>query len=512
MFNRYIWNNYLDAGGKHIVHIFAESLTKGITERYVETIKKLRSVYCPDRNVIEEAAQQLHDLAHDMAEDPTLIRRGRTCAQGSALESLYNEIDAGENLSENHIFSCFAGSIDYFTTSLSISSPDVFIPYYFKYNFNIFEKIAHEFGIRISQIPYKKEYRKRFFYYADICRSLHGFREMYGLSPYELCAFLYDFAPNYLGGSKSFIIENPPEPKGFFCIGGSENDFFLKNKKSDIICWQCNSEALAGDMAIMYLRSPISAMDSIWKIVSTGFNDPFFYYYRCAYIEKIKSITRISLNKLRNDTVFQKLPIVKKNMQGINGVEILPSVYNHLLDLAGCDLQRIEYAQENADELYAVERDVEQKLVKPFLARLGYAEEDYRQQLYIEIGNHNFALIPDFAILPKVTSEHHSAYILLEAKLSIPSEKKLKAAKKQARSYAKQLGAAYCVVVSREGIWISRSEDDYTADIFTSYWKDIYDPDTFSLVARLIGNYKKHKANHDSKPLCLDPRNAILQK
>ena len=231
MFNRYIWNNYLDAGGKHIVHIFAESLTKGITERYVETIKKLRSVYCPDRAVIEEAAQQLRDLARDMAEDPTPIRRGKTCAQGSALESLYNEIDAGEDLSENHIFSCFAGSLDYFTTSLSISSPDVFIPYYFKYNFNIFEKIAHEFGIRISPIPYKKEYRKRFFYYADICRSLHGFREMYGLSPYELCAFLYDFAPNYLGGSKSFIIENLPEPKGFFCNGGSENDFFIEKQK-----------------------------------------------------------------------------------------------------------------------------------------------------------------------------------------------------------------------------------------------------------------------------------------
>lgn len=491
MFNNYVWKNYLDAGGKHIVRIFAESPTKGITGRYVETIKKLRGVYCPDCAVVEEAAQQLRDLARDMAAHSSLMPRRKKYTLESALEFLYKEIDAGEHLSENHIFTCFAGSLDYFTTSLFLSFPDLFIPYYFKYNFNIFEKIAREFGIQLDEIPYKKKYRERFFYYANICRSLHEFREQHHLSPYELCAFLYDFAPNYVGGSKSFIIDKLPEPKGFFCIGGSENDFFLKNKKSNIICWQCNPEALAGDMAIMYLRSPVSALDSIWKIVSTGFNDPFFYYYRCAYIEKIKSITRISLHKLRNDTVFQKLPIVKKNMQGINGVEIPPSVYNHLLNLAECELQRIEYVHENADELYAVEKDVEQKLVKPLLAKLGYAETDYQQQLYVEIGNHNFALIPDFVIHPNVTSEHHSAHILLEAKLSIASEKKLKAAKKQARSYAKQLGTAYCVLASKEGIWISQACDDYTADIFTSSWQELYDVDTFTKVFKLIGNYKK---------------------
>ncbi|WP_300785857.1 hypothetical protein [uncultured Desulfovibrio sp.] len=120
-----------------------------------------------------------------------------------------------------------------------------------------------------------KNYCKRFFYYADICRALHEFREQHNLSPYELCAFLYDFAPNYVGGSKSFIIEQLPHPQNFFCTGGSEDDFFLKNKQSDSICWQSDPDALAGDMAVMYLRSPVSAFDSIWKIIPTGFNDPF---------------------------------------------------------------------------------------------------------------------------------------------------------------------------------------------------------------------------------------------
>ncbi|WP_300785858.1 hypothetical protein [uncultured Desulfovibrio sp.] len=180
-----------------------------------------------------------------------------------------------------------------------------------------------------------------------------------------------------------------------------------------------------------------------------------------------------------------------KEYAGINGVEILPSVYNHLLDLAKCKLQRIEHRQENADEHYTREKDVEQKLIKPFLLRLGYRETDYQQQLYLEIGNHNFALIPDFVIHLRITSDHYSAYILLEAKLSIASEKALKAAKKQARSYAKQLGTEFCIIAAKEGIWVSQACDDYTADIFTASWKELYDADTFSAACKLIGNHTK---------------------
>lgn len=245
----------------------------------------------------------------------------------------------------------------------------------------------------------------------------------------------------------------------------------------------------------MYLRSPASAFDSIWKVVSTGFNDPFFYYYRCAYIEKIQSISRISLHELRKDSVFQTLPIIRKNMQGINGVEIPPSAYNHLLDISQCELPRIEHIQEDADILYFNEKDVEKKLIKPFLALLGYSEADYQQQLYIEVGNHNFALILDFVIQPRVTADHHSAYILLEAKYSIATAKQLRETKKQARSYAKQLGAIFCIAASKEGIWISHFQDDYDEDIVTLSWAALNDADTFFSVRRLIGNGRKGKCD-----------------
>lgn len=69
--------------------------------------------------------------------------------------------------------------------------------------------------------------------------------------------------------------------------------------------------------------------DGIWRSVSTSFNDPYFYYYRCAYIAQPKIIPRFSLQAMRRDPIFSKPSIVRKNMRGINGVELPPSVYNH---------------------------------------------------------------------------------------------------------------------------------------------------------------------------------------
>ena len=48
-------------------------------------------------------------------------------------------------------------------------------------------------------------------------------------------------------------------------------------------------------------------------------------------------------------------------------------------------------------------------IIKPLLKQLGYSEQDYVQQLYLEIGNPNHALIPDFMLLPEMHYGHQSA-------------------------------------------------------------------------------------------------------
>lgn len=157
----------------------------------------------------------------------------------------------------------------------------------------------------------------------------------------------------------------------------------------------------------MYLKSPVSSVNSVWRSVSIGFNDPFFFYYRCTYIGRPVVIKKVTQKQLQRDEVFKNVPVVRKNMQGVNGVELKPSEYNHLMDMAGVrDVPRLQFALTDGGAGLTTEKDVENKLVKPLISKLGYSDDEYVQQLYIEIGNHNYALIPDFALLP-VTERGH---------------------------------------------------------------------------------------------------------
>ena len=237
----------------------------------------------------------------------------------------------------------------------------------------------------------------------------------------------------------------------------------------------------------MYFKTPDSAIDSVWRACSVGFIDPFFYYYRCTFIGKRVKINRVTQQMMKNDPIISKMPIVKKNMQGINGIELLPSEYNHLLDLASSDLFRFQYEEDSIIGVIAREKDVEDRMIKPLLTRLGYTEKDYTQQLYIEIGNHNHALIPDFVLLLNRSTGHASAFAIIEAKKSIPNDKFLEETKTQARSYANLLKTRYSVIAAKEKIWVTSEKDDYSKTIFEATWAELNDPDTFYQLEKMIG-------------------------
>lgn len=492
MFNEYIWQLYLNAGGKNVVQTFENNFAN-YTNDYSEFICRLHKEYCPSNTINTQIKEHLStEVIQDLYEymNGSLFEEGEYTII-TALQYIYENKLFEENENEQSVFSYFADFIETFTTCFTAELPELFVPYYFKYNFNVFEKIAQEFNIILPKIPGKKDYLGRFYYYGDICNALYDFRTEHNMTPYELCAFLYDFAPKYIGGIDSYIVNNDlPAPKGAYFIGGHKDDSFLSDDSDIITPWQCNPDTRAGDMIVMYLRSPISAIDSIWRSVSIGFNDPFFYYYRCTYIANPVKVKNISQKKLQSDSVFKQLPIVKKNMQGINGVELYPSVYNHLLDIAKSNLPKFDFAIDNSYSDLKREKDVEDKLVKPFLEKLGFFENDYVQQLQIRVGNHNFKLIPDFVINPNVSNGHHSAQYHIEVKFSIPNLKFLEDVKIQARSYAKQLGTFYSVIASKEGIWISEKADDYTNDILSFSWKELNNEDIFYEVFKILGKGK----------------------
>lgn len=86
------------------------------------------------------------------------------------------------------------------------------------------------------------------------------------------------------------------------------------------------------------------------------------YIYRTSAKDKANNAKATS-----KDSVFKELPIVRKNMQGINGVELYPSTYNHLLDMAKSDLARLEYVVDEADDIYAREKTLRINLLSPSL-------------------------------------------------------------------------------------------------------------------------------------------------
>lgn len=500
MFNNYMWQTYLKAGGNEIVSLFENTLLNGIFDNYTESISKLHKAYNPSKVIIEELKNEL-DETFNIAQNGVFVFAPGEYTIESAIEFLYNEFTKESNSTPQIAFDEFSSSIAYFSTLCACELPELFVPYYFKYNFNILEKIANKFGFELPKLPVKKDYKGRFFYYAKLCEVFYDFRTERNMTPYEFCAFLYDFAPKYIGGIDSYIIKDLPQAKSAYFIGGTKDDAFLSNEEDIITPWQCSPETLAGDNIVMYLKSPISAVDSIWRSVSIGFNDPFFYYYRCTYIAKPHKITHISQKQLEKDQFFKELPIVKKNMQGLNGVELYPSAYNHLLDLSKTDLPKLEFLSNNDKYDLFREKDVEDKLIKPFLEKLGYTQNEYVQQLYIEIGNRNHALIPDFVVHPKISKGHQSAEFLVEAKYSVKSGKDLEEYKKQSRSYANQLKAKYSVIASREGIWLSSEIDDFSRDFIVLSWSELNKEDNFYKVLKFIGNGNVIKSANTQKKL-----------
>ena len=499
MFNEYAWDLYAKSGGNKTAEMFNELLTGNLTNDLITQITELHSFFFTGKITLAHEAKQLEDviayLKNLSVEELNEQEPTHTYEDDSVIDAddafcgFYLNLNAGCQYNDKETFEEFSAGIAFYSTLLAISYPAFFIPYFFRLNFNFLTRISEDFEIELPEIPAKKDYKGRLFYYKSVCDALKSFQHSHNLSDSELCAFLYDFAPKYIGGTESYIVDNLPEAKSAFFIGGSRDDAFLTDDSNAITIWQCNPETRVGDMIVMYIRTPVSAICSIWRSRSIGFNDPFFYYYRCTFIGNPVQIKPISLDTLRNDETLSKMWIVRKNMQGINGVELKPSEYNRIIDLAGVDLPHLEYEIPGNDVAFNREKDVENKLVKPLLKQLKYGEQDYVQQLYLEIGNHNHALIPDFVILPRKVQGNQTAFAVLEAKLTIQNQKQLNDASVQARSYSKLLGAKYQLIASKEGIWLFSSTDDFAEVQFSANWTELKEADKFYQLYKAIGNH-----------------------
>ena len=373
---------------------------------------------------------------------------------------------------------------------------EYFFPYYFYRRTQLLKKIFETLDIFFPPIPPKRDMEKRFLYYAELCESLYEFRQKLKMTPEELCSLLYYFAPSFV--KEDEVFQNKPQ-MAFFVGGGKKSgdvddsgDFEFLDKADDntVDNWQGNASASPNDIVVMYCLTPRSYIHSIWRVKEYGYVDPFFYHYNNTWIHRPIKVPHIGYSEIRNDEVLSTMPLVRKNLQGINGDIIEKKYYDRILYLLvqkGFDvavLPKLEDLSFSSDIQLKVERDVEQNLLEPLLIKLGYTQMDWIRQLKIKIGRGE-RIIPDYVLLLDKKVDDYSAYWVWEAKYSIVADGDLQDAFIQAKSYAQRLTATGLGIVAKEGIWISKDINIEIKKLLYYSWGDLNSELSFQEVYNL---------------------------
>lgn len=375
--------------------------------------------------------------------------------------------------------------------------PDFFKPYFYRNKFQTLTKIADTFGFELPEVPLKRYKTERIRYYWKICEVFNQFQLNNELSVGEFCAFLYDFAPNYIKDNNTSITELP-KPTQVWLVGGDKGggdfDFLDNPDASKTSQWQGNEDTKRGDIIIMYCLAPRSCIHSVWRATADGIADPFFHYYSNIFIGNGQKTAPIDLNELKADPYFSKHPLVRKNLQGVSGYPFSSIDYEAILSILknkGEDIDKLPrlFTQNfTTNETLLNERDVELALIEPLIDRLGYSTFDWVRQLSLRMGRgeRNF---PDYAFLNSKEKGFETADMLIEAKFWIKTNRELDETFKQTWSYGLRLEATKLVIADKEAIWIYQKQNgtfDRT-QYLKKYWKELENPDEFQKVTKLIG-------------------------
>ncbi|HRN92923.1 MAG TPA: hypothetical protein PLE75_07390 [Ferruginibacter sp.] len=488
-FNKFLWNNYKETEqGKKAIEHFTNKSTFDIFYNYFnQNINQGAIDFINDLSDYSVSPELPNELTKESAENlfNTIVENGFSIRiEGEVKEFKPDKID-------------FLYIIPTISTWLFYKYPDYFKPYLLRSKFQLLTQIADTFGIELPEVPLKRYREERIKYYWKLCEAFLIFQDENKMSAYEFCAFLYDFAPKYIEQNSATDTELP-QPTQVWLVGGDKDGRdikFLENYiPGNTSFWQGNVDTKRGDIVIMYCLSPRSCIHSIWRATKDGIADPFFHYYSSIFIGEGIKVEPITLKQLKEDEYFRKHPLVRKNMQGVNGYSFNSEDYERLKELIKINggetshLPQLYSPSFTSNQSLKVERDVELVLIEPFLRELGYTEEHWVRQLSVRMGRgeRNF---PDYAFLTKKEKNYEVASMLLEAKFWIKNNKELEEAFKQTYSYALRLSARVLVIADKNAIWIYEKRNDSfdRTKYVKKYWKELEKADEFKEIVKTIG-------------------------
>jgi hypothetical protein len=375
--------------------------------------------------------------------------------------------------------------------------PDYFKPYFYVHKFYELTKIADAFAIDLPAVPLKKNKSERVKYYFELCKLFSDFQVDNNFTNAEFCAFLYGYAPQSIEKMET-TTENLPQPTQIWIVGGDKFgvDFdFIDNAKPDATSfWQGNIDTKRGDIVIMYCLSPRSCIHSVWRATSDGIADPFFYFYGSIHIGACIKVPKIHISELKSDEYFSQNPLVRRNLQGINGYSFSSKDYERMFTLFSAKgfntkyLPQVYRPEFSLDFDLKTERDVEINIVEPMLMKIGYDKNDWVRQMPVRMGRgeRNY---PDYAFFASQEKGYEKAKMIIETKFYIKTNSELEEAFKQARSYAIRLEASILIICDKEAIWIYEQTHNHfdRANYLKKFWGEINNPDDFKMIKLKIG-------------------------
>ncbi|MBZ5624664.1 MAG: hypothetical protein LAQ69_39075 [Acidobacteriia bacterium] len=285
----------------------------------------------------------------DVRDDLRTCFSDRVVNDAESAKLLFTElVDKGLNLSfeedgETRLFGLAGegyedvvfGNIEAFSVGLYGMFPEYFVPFLFRTKFDQFSAICRTFNIPISRPPGKTQGRDRALYYLALNEALQEFRRVHQLTPPELIAFLYDFAPRVLAAEQDS--ELPPPSRVWFTMGGVNNngdfEFLDEADESSTARWQGNVETRRGDVVLMWCVAPRSYLHSIWRALDDGFADPFFFFYNSMRIGRCIKVPPVCFKEFLGDPVLAKNKSVRAHFQGAGGKPFPLEDYLVLLEL-----------------------------------------------------------------------------------------------------------------------------------------------------------------------------------
>lgn len=479
-FNKYMWGFYkASPEGIEAIERFSESrdFTKDVS---------LIERYCPDCIKTHELRAKYAQILEDLWAFKVSIYEEEEITIEDA-KRIYNDIISSGLVIDNEV--ClkpedYAGLLELIpllSIELNAWCKDVFFPYLFIDRFYDLKKFADFFEIELPDIPRKADYQGRCLYYWELCEVFNRFCDENDITMAELCALVYDYAPNLLKQDEQGEI---PQPEQAWFIGGLVSGHGTQWTKG---FWQSNIDTKKGDILIHYETSPISAITCLWIAQTDGVIDPFFYYYSNTYIGGKIEIPHITLKELQTDSYFTNHPLVRKKFQGVNGWAVTGEDYSELQRI----LRNKGFDTNALPKLFAptiiigadikVERDVETKLLEPLLNSMGYYEDsDFVRQLPIHAGR-GHRVFPDYALHYIDKPEEERAKVLIEAKYHMKNSHETEAAFLQARSYARLLDSSVIVLCDKECLIVYNKTHSFDRDRYKKfYWGELENPDKYN--------------------------------